>query len=209
MGLSENLTEIKSKADAMIAYANDVTGGSDATLGDAIKTLADGYGQGGGSGLECFAEYEFEVDQDYMVGTGGSLVVDISLTDEEVDKYWSSAGCIGCIQIELVEKSGASEITNYCQKENILFSTYCNDVANPTNPYLGCMSYTSINDGAIQYIRHGEANGVWSVIANKAGKYFRLTNRPGIGTASQLCAGRYTFRIVRSTEKILMIDHII
>lgn len=33
--------------NALTAYANEVTGESDATLSDAVHTLADGYGQGG------------------------------------------------------------------------------------------------------------------------------------------------------------------
>lgn len=34
--------------DALTAYANEVTGESDTTLSEAVHTLADGYGQGGG-----------------------------------------------------------------------------------------------------------------------------------------------------------------
>lgn len=36
--------------DALTAYANEVTGESDTTLSEAVHTLADGYGQGGGGG---------------------------------------------------------------------------------------------------------------------------------------------------------------
>ena len=57
MGLSENLVEananisqIKSEADALINFANAKTGAGDTNLGDAVKTLVDGFGQGGGSG---------------------------------------------------------------------------------------------------------------------------------------------------------------
>lgn len=39
---------IKSKIQALIAAANAKTGESDATLTDAVQTLVDGYGQGGG-----------------------------------------------------------------------------------------------------------------------------------------------------------------
>lgn len=39
---------IRSKIQALIAAANTATGGSDATLTDAVQTLVDGYGQGGG-----------------------------------------------------------------------------------------------------------------------------------------------------------------
>ena len=40
---------IKSKIQALIAAANTATGESDTTLTDAVQTLVDGYGQGGGS----------------------------------------------------------------------------------------------------------------------------------------------------------------
>ena len=39
---------VKSKIQALIAAANTATGESDATLTDAVQTLVDGYGQGGG-----------------------------------------------------------------------------------------------------------------------------------------------------------------
>lgn len=39
---------IKSKIQSLIAAANAKTGESDATLTDAVQTLVDGYGQGGG-----------------------------------------------------------------------------------------------------------------------------------------------------------------
>lgn len=48
MGLSEKLTEIKSEITSLLAFANDTTKVSDTRLGDAIRTLADGFGQGGG-----------------------------------------------------------------------------------------------------------------------------------------------------------------
>jgi hypothetical protein len=37
--------------DALTAYANSVTGESDTNLPDAVRTLADGYGQGGGDSI--------------------------------------------------------------------------------------------------------------------------------------------------------------
>ncbi len=43
----EDLRSLAAEQDALIAYANGVTGAGDTRLGDAIKTLADGYGQGG------------------------------------------------------------------------------------------------------------------------------------------------------------------
>ena len=39
------------KINALTAYANGVTGESDTTLSEAVHTLADGYGQGGGDSI--------------------------------------------------------------------------------------------------------------------------------------------------------------
>jgi len=41
---------LTSRIQALTAYANEVTGESDTTLSDAVATLAEGYGSGGGSG---------------------------------------------------------------------------------------------------------------------------------------------------------------
>jgi hypothetical protein len=41
-------TLLTDKINALTAYANEVTGESDTTLSEAVHTLADGYGQGGG-----------------------------------------------------------------------------------------------------------------------------------------------------------------
>lgn len=38
---------LTSRLQALLTYANNKTGHSDTTLGDAVRTLADGYGQGG------------------------------------------------------------------------------------------------------------------------------------------------------------------
>jgi len=42
------MATLTSEIQALITYANEVTGEADTTLGEAVHTLADGYGQGGG-----------------------------------------------------------------------------------------------------------------------------------------------------------------
>ena len=42
-------TPLTDSINALITYANSVTGASDTTLSDAVHTLASGYGGGGGS----------------------------------------------------------------------------------------------------------------------------------------------------------------
>lgn len=46
LGISKPIT---SGIEALTTYANEITGESDTTLSDAVRSLADGYGQGGGS----------------------------------------------------------------------------------------------------------------------------------------------------------------
>ncbi len=45
-------TPLTDAINALTTYANSVTGESDTNLSDAVYSLAEGYGQGGGSGLE-------------------------------------------------------------------------------------------------------------------------------------------------------------
>lgn len=53
------------KIEALTAYANEITGKSDTTLSDAVASLADGYGQGGGSTYPYLVSYErIEVTED-------------------------------------------------------------------------------------------------------------------------------------------------
>ena len=46
--IGDKLEASKSGLDALLTYANGVTGQDDVSIGDAVKTLADGFGQGGG-----------------------------------------------------------------------------------------------------------------------------------------------------------------
>lgn len=48
------MTSVYGKIQNLITAANTVTGESDTTLTDAVQTLIDGYGQGGGSGEEYY-----------------------------------------------------------------------------------------------------------------------------------------------------------
>lgn len=48
MDLSEKLMGIESQRSALLAYANETTGESDTRLGEAVRRLAEGYGQGSG-----------------------------------------------------------------------------------------------------------------------------------------------------------------
>jgi len=49
MALKTTLEDTQDRLEALLTYANSVTGASDTSLGDAIETLANGYGSGGSS----------------------------------------------------------------------------------------------------------------------------------------------------------------
>lgn len=82
MSLETNIDEIRQKvsgldyaADAYLNYANSVTGASDTNVGDAIMSLAAGYGQGGGG---------FKSAQRTISGTSKIEISDIDLTAAKV-----------------------------------------------------------------------------------------------------------------------------
>ena len=70
MTYQERIDTKTAEIEALTAYANGVTGQSDTTIGDAVKTLCDGYGQGGGgktvegSFLGPSNSYVFTIDAD-------------------------------------------------------------------------------------------------------------------------------------------------
>lgn len=58
-------TPLTDAIEALTTYANETTGASDTTLSDAVGTLVDGYGQGGGDDfLGQLSTYEIEVESD-------------------------------------------------------------------------------------------------------------------------------------------------
>lgn len=54
MAIKDTLQDSKNRLDSLLDYANGVTGKEDTSLGDAVKTLCDGYGQGDGGSREVF-----------------------------------------------------------------------------------------------------------------------------------------------------------
>lgn len=84
LGVTEDLTD---GIEALTAYANTVTGESDTTLSDAVASLVDGYGQGGGisDGYEITA-----LDQD-----GFPTAVDHYGTEVHRQQYWNRTSSDG------------------------------------------------------------------------------------------------------------------
>lgn len=74
MSITEKLTASKNALASLLTFANAKTGKSDPDIGEAIRTLVDGYGGGGG-----FTESEFTLNEDR---TTNGFVVPVSGTPE-------------------------------------------------------------------------------------------------------------------------------
>lgn len=69
---------LTSNINALTTFANSVTGASDTNLSDAVHTLADGYGQGGGSVIEKqinFYDYDGTLVDSYTAEEWSSVTV--------------------------------------------------------------------------------------------------------------------------------------
>lgn len=72
-GTTPTAEGVKEKLQSLITASNAKTGKSDANLTDAVKTLLEGYGQGGGGGGECSGNHIIEVDELPQVGVEGAI----------------------------------------------------------------------------------------------------------------------------------------
>ena len=182
MGLSENLAEIKSKADALIDYANDITGAEDTTLGDAVKTLADGYGGGSSEYPKLIWSTEYVLEAD-GTGTASDEMI-TNITQSDIEPYHQYL-----FKITLKEKSEASTLTTYMLDNNYLLNIYDNTYFYDTGTTL-IGFYTTNNVSSTSGGKYRQTNyGLRLYRFNgKTGKYkFWIQN-----TA---CAGTYTIAI--------------
>ena len=72
-------TPLTDEINALTAYANTVTGASDTCLSDAVATLADGYGSGGGN--VSVKTGTFTLANDLPIAAGGT-VLPVGLTEQ-------------------------------------------------------------------------------------------------------------------------------
>lgn len=69
MAIKQTLEDSKARIDALLAFANQKTGAADVSLGDAVKTLADGYGGGGNlpENMEIIEYTPTETSQNFTI----------------------------------------------------------------------------------------------------------------------------------------------
>lgn len=88
MAIKQTLEDTQNRLDALLTYANGTTGQADISIGDAIKTLCDGYGQGGGDGkIQVSGDIVFSANTDDPIIThnlGKSNYIFVIWTDEDM-----------------------------------------------------------------------------------------------------------------------------
>lgn len=118
---------ILSKIQSLITAANAKTGESDTTLTDAVQTLVDGYGQGGGSGyakktgsfvLADDYTYANRADQTYsgsiLIATGLSHIDSLIVWSEEWAAGSADSNCFGISMAFPGKPPTDSGIANVC-----------------------------------------------------------------------------------------------
>lgn len=102
MSLLDKLSQAKSTLDNLLAFANNKTGKGDTSIGDAIKTLCDGYGGGsggtpfvfGGMNAELVSEYDEDftlADTSFVIGESASTTATTILASV-TNKYTNTTG---------------------------------------------------------------------------------------------------------------------
>lgn len=85
---------VTEKIQSLIAAANDTTGENDATLTDAVQTLIDGFGQGGGGGSggtlwgRPYISGSFTLAQDVTSAYTVADVADVYVNYRPVVLFW-------------------------------------------------------------------------------------------------------------------------
>ena len=102
MSLLDKLSQAKTTLDNLLAFANNKTGKGDTSIGDAIKTLADGYGGGssdvpfefGGMNAELVSEYNEDYtleDTTFVIGESVSTS-STSIKPTVTNRYTNTTG---------------------------------------------------------------------------------------------------------------------
>lgn len=112
---------IKQKIQSLLTAANTKTGESDTTLTDAVQTLIDGYGQGGGSGYSKKTG-SFTLAENYTYSSGVStpytgMLIDTGLSAVQAVIIWSEEWQAGtetnnCFGLSLGFDIGFGVVTN-------------------------------------------------------------------------------------------------
>lgn len=138
LGVTEDLAD---SIEALTTYSNGVTGESDTTLSDAVESLADGYGGGGGisDGYEITA-----LDAD-----GFPTAVDHYGTEVHRQQYWNRTDSDGFWKkLESITfKNAVTSIGTYaftnCSKLAVPDLSHVTSIG--TGAFQGCSAFTAVS----------------------------------------------------------------
>lgn len=167
--------------NALTQYANETTGASDTTLSDAVETLVEGYGQGGG-GMQILSEGTF-------VGSGNNLEVfeignkmaqtDILIKVSVKDTFpYDSNYKFAIIYLYLFKEDGYFDLSSNGQKSPIASRSFTVDNDG---------TVTTVADGGYRqycgFVRNGSWNNLslsdFNVIKSDTGFSIRLRHGNG------------------------------
>ena len=137
MALKTTLEDTQSRLDALLTYANSVTGADDVSVGDAIETLSNGYGQGGYSADEIAV---------------WNIVGDIALTVGYVNDNAFYQNKITSVTADSVGRIGNNAFRNCRQLTSLKFTALGSVSASTNNQFTSCTGLTAIGSDAFPEI---------------------------------------------------------
>lgn len=140
---------IYSKLSALLTAANTTTGESDTTLTDAVQTLIDGYGQGGGGLKYKTGSFTLESDARELVSSGSGISHNLGVvpkcviiwqttyTDSNIPTVQVNAGCTFFDRImdfdERISSSGKTSDSFYASFTIVANTTVGISYTNPAS----------------------------------------------------------------------------
>ena len=193
MALKSTLESTKARLNALLTYANETTGESDTSIGDAIQTLCSGYNPGGG-GISLPLQLE-------LIGTwtGYLPTLDINAEGATSDKISDNTNT----QINIKDTNHYSFIliTIECDGDpSSLPDNACGTFAMalcskyPTNGNL--MTFTTLNvRGAatsVQDVRAVSPMNTYGVVVTNNSSYVNVSRMTWGGSCPVILGGNYT-----------------
>lgn len=204
MSLLDKLSQAKSTLDNLLAFANNKTGKGDTSIGDAIKTLVDGYGGGsggtpfewGGMNATLVSEYnedytleDTSFDKDVTYGsTATTLLASVS------NKYTNTTGSptyaygdkdivvVQTINCEIEHEEGASNAGKMLKNSYVMVSWFSKRKTSDTSAKTTRQVY-STNTGYVA-MKYYNASGVLSRVCGTAYGFYGTPQVPSVASAT-------------------------
>ena len=190
MALKSTLESTKARLDALLTYANETTGESDTSIGDAIQTLCAGFGGGGGTlKLELIGTWTGYLPE---VTDGAKESVDTDITiSNQLHKYpiiLSTISCDGVLDASsnknwnglTVSLGGRALGGRYSHAASIWY------------PGVPILEYTTVNPEAVS-TRFSNGYGVYA--CHNQENYFQFYRISHATNCPKIMSGNYTVNV--------------